>query len=231
MIFWTAFLLGLAGSLHCVGMCGPLTLALPIARSTRNTMWAIGSIFHLGRILTYVLLGVIFGLLGQVIEVAGFQKYFSIFGGILILLLVFFSYHWKILWLENINLQLQNSIKNGINRILRHNRKGGYFLIGMLNGLIPCGLVYTAIALAVASSAPILGMASMFFFGLGTVPLLFALILFQQVIHPNFRNYLNKFSPVAIGIFGLLLLMRGFSMTIPHELVLWDSFINNVFCH
>ncbi|MCD6049706.1 MAG: hypothetical protein K0Q55_1109, partial [Verrucomicrobia bacterium] len=86
MELWTAFILGLVGSLHCAGMCGPLALALPVAGKTRRAFVLGRVLYNLGRILTYCVIGAIFGLAGQSLALAGFQKWVSLGAGVAILL-------------------------------------------------------------------------------------------------------------------------------------------------
>ncbi|HPG06246.1 MAG: sulfite exporter TauE/SafE family protein [Lewinellaceae bacterium] len=230
MILWSALILGLAGSLHCVGMCGPLTLALPFAQGERPA-WLQGIVYHSGRIFMYVLLGALFGLIGQAITLAGFQKYFAIIGGSLILLGVFTSIRYPASWLDRITGPAQRKISTGIGQLIRRGGLPSYFGIGMLNGVIPCGMVYAAIALAISSEHITWGMGVMALFGLGTFPLLFALVAFQSRMKPSWRHALRKISPWTMGLFGALLLYRGLSLVLPHEIILWDSFVNEVFCH
>ena len=89
MMLWTAFLLGLAGSLHCAGMCGPLAMAVPVLGSSRGAIVTSRIVYNLGRITTYVLIGLLFGIVGQTIALAGFQRWISLFAGGLILLGLF----------------------------------------------------------------------------------------------------------------------------------------------
>ena len=165
MILWTALLLGLVGSLHCAGMCGPLALALPTTGNARAT-FVLGRVaYNVGRILTYCLLGAAFGLIGQTLAFAGFQRWVSIAAGLAILLgLLVFSR-------STVSLPVARGvtwIKSGLGALLRRRSLASVFSLGVLNGLLPCGLVYAACAGAVATGDLLSGVEYMAAFGFGT---------------------------------------------------------------
>lgn len=216
MELWTALSIGLLGSLHCVGMCGPIALALPLNRSNAFTVFAGSMTYQLGRLSTYVLLGVIFGTLGRGISLAGFQQGLSISVGVIMIVSVL----WPIFKLKPLKVSGYDfwlgQLKGRIGKQFGRTSNQSLFIIGLLNGLLPCGLVYMGIAGASAMASPAMGGLFMLFFGLGTLPLLLAVSVYggqlqKKVIHP-FRKYI----PVLVLLIGSLFILRGMNLGIPY---------------
>jgi sulfite exporter TauE/SafE len=213
MELWTALMLGLVGSLHCAGMCGPLALALPMAGNTRSAFVTGRLLYNVGRILTYCLLGVLFGLVGQSLALAGFQKWVSLAAGTFILLgLVATS---KI----GLGLPITKSVvwlKASVGRLLQQRTFGSLFLLGMLNGLLPCGLVYVACAAAAATGSLQTGVLSMAAFGLGTLPVMLGLGLAGRKLQGVFQIRWQNLVPISLAVVGVLLVLRGMELGIPY---------------
>ncbi len=232
MIFWTAFTLGLIGSTHCLGMCGPIALAIPLTASQRMMMTFQALKYNLGRVLTYAFLGAVFGLLGMGVELAGFQKGFSIIIGILLLFAAFFSLDWESRLANKTPLKIFfHFIKRQIGKLLRNDSKQSHLLIGVFNGFLPCGMVYLAIAGAITTGSVLNGMLFMALFGLGTLPLMLGIMLLGNVIKPSFKNILRKIAPFIMVGFALLLIARGLNVNLPTELRFWEALQNDVMCH
>ncbi len=232
MIFWTAFTLGLIGSTHCLGMCGPIALAIPMSTSQRLLMTFQALKYNLGRVLTYALLGAVFGLLGMGVELAGFQKSFSIVIGIMLLIAAFFTLDWESRLTNNSPLKtFFHFIKKQIGKLIRNDSKQSHLLIGIFNGFLPCGMVYLAIAGAVTTGSILNGMLFMTLFGLGTLPLMLGIMLLGNVIKPSFKNILRKIAPFIMISFALLLIARGLNVNLPTELRFWEALQNDVMCH
>ena len=159
MYLWTAFTIGLFGSLHCVGMCGPVALA--VGGKERGQVVINGLLYNLGRTLTYTLLGGVIGLLGKGLFLAGFQKYLSIGIGVALLAIALFSINveTKILKITAFH-QLVFKLKSGIGKWIRHQSRVGTFAVGVMNGLLPCGLVYMAVVGALSTAGWLSGMAA-----------------------------------------------------------------------
>jgi sulfite exporter TauE/SafE len=230
MLLWTAFLLGIMGSTHCVGMCGPLVLALPLSSQQKWQMLRSALQYNFGRILTYALLGLVVGILGRGIFIAGFQQWLSIGLGIFLLVLVVFrinleSRFLQLPFVQQYNLWLKRQLSKCINR------PNGHFLLGLLNGLLPCGLVYMALAGAVTTNDPLSGMLFMALFGLGTLPLLLSLFFITSNLKGHLRHRLQKISTFVLLGTALLLLFRGFAIEFPTELRFWEALNNPVMCH
>jgi hypothetical protein len=213
MELWTAFLLGFVGSAHCAGMCGPLALALPPTGNTRALFLAGRVAYNFGRIVTYALLGALFGLLGQTFAIAGLQRWVSLVAGAVILTGLVLS------------PQLGSGVpvargvgwlKAALGTLLRRRALGSLFGIGLLNGLLPCGLVYAACAGATASGNITTGIEYMILFGLGTLPMMLAFSIVGQKLHLVFRFKLQRLIPASLAIVGTLLLLRGMALGIPY---------------
>lgn len=232
MELWTALTMGLVGSLHCVGMCGPIALALPYSGSTRLGMvWSVLN-YNLGRVLTYTLLGLIIGLLGQGLIFAGVQSYFSLALGVLFLIAALFSINLegrllRISWMRNFNTW----VKTQLSRVLGKGGPTNLFYIGLLNGLLPCGLVYMAIAGAVTSSNLWQSSLYMALFGVGTIPLMLLTALSGQFVNLSWRRRLRKLMPVLLAAFAVLFIMRGLNFDVPIDLRLWSEMDEVPMCH
>jgi sulfite exporter TauE/SafE len=169
MALWTAFVMGLVGSLHCVGMCGPIALSLPYQGRQKWIAAVNVLLYNFGRIATYALLGIIIGLFGRGFFLAGFQSYISIGLGVLLLLIAFFSVNVEGQLLKIPGFQKLNSwVQGQLGRLLRQKGSGKLFIIGSLNGLLPCGLVYMGIVGAVTTGEIVHSALYMASFGLGT---------------------------------------------------------------
>jgi sulfite exporter TauE/SafE len=211
----SALALGLAGSLHCLGMCGPLALALPASPEASLGRRALGRLlYNLGRAVTYAGMGIFAGVLGHAIRMAGVQQAVSILLGVLLLATVFLSTRHLPAWMIN---TFYRPVQKGLQRILRRGSLLGLFQTGLLNGLLPCGLVYAALAAASLQAGAIQGAAYMFFFGLGTIPLMFALSLGGLGLrNPRLQPVLNRLIPAVTCTVAVLLILRGLSLGIPY---------------
>jgi len=217
MFFWTAFIIGLVGSAHCAGMCGPIALALPLRSENWFTRVSGGLIYNAGRIFTYMVLGAIFGLVGKGLHMAGFQLWTSVVIGTLMVLLVLFPLIFK--KLPSVNSFMENYSARVLPRFHALFRKGdGKSLlgIGLLNGILPCGLVYVAIAGAINTGDVVSAMLYMALFGAGTIPVMLAVSLAGTMISLKLRVLVNKMSPFVIVLLGVLFILRGLSLGIPY---------------
>ncbi len=210
---WTAFLLGLVGSLHCAGMCGPLALALPAAGNT-TPAYVLGRVaYNAGRIITYCLMGIVFGLVGRSFLMAGLQRWVSIALGVALLLGLFAS---RKLALSRPVTSLVNQLKSRMSVLLRRRSFTALAVLGLLNGLLPCGLVYVACAGAAATGGMAAGAQYMAAFGVGTVPMMLAISLSGSLVPASLRLKLVKTIPVCVFLLATLLILRGMSLGIPY---------------
>lgn len=216
-LFIAAISLGLLGSFHCIGMCGPIALALPVHHFSELKKYIGILSYNLGRIATYTLLGLLFGLLGQSFYLGGFQQVLSIVIGVLLLITVLINYtSWFKMPSFRFLYSLINSVKIQIGSLF--NRKGLHFLflIGLLNGLLPCGLVYLGIAGAIATGEFLKGAEFMFYFGVGTIPVMYAVAFLGQFISLKYRNFIRRSMPIVVSVMAVLLIVRGLNLGIPY---------------
>ena len=213
MDLWTAFILGFFGSLHCAGMCGPLALALPVTGNSPSGFVSGRVAYNLGRIVTYVLLGFVFGLVGRALFLAGIQRWLSITLGLLLIVGLFAS---RRLALWRPVTALVEKLKFGMSSLLRQRSLAALVLLGLLNGLLPCGLVYVACAGAAATGGILAGAGYMAAFGLGTVPMMLTIGLSGRLFPVSLRLKLRKAIPVSVFLLGALLILRGMSLGIPY---------------
>jgi sulfite exporter TauE/SafE len=101
-------------------------------------------------------------------------------------------------------------------KILRNQSPLKLFLFGMLNGLLPCGMVYTALITSVIAGTPILSAFYLFFFGLGTLPGMILITFLANKITTRFRGKINKVLPYFVTIIGALIILRGLNLNIPY---------------
>jgi len=213
----TAFTIGLIGSLHCIGMCGPIAIAIPLHKQNWLMKISGGLLYNSGRIITYGILGALFGLLGRGIQLAGLQQWASIGIGIVMILSVIFPVLFKEkIKLDKIFTGYASRLIGSFRKLFTNSSPGSLLLIGLLNGLLPCGLVYMAIAGAINTNDVAMGVAFMVMFGIGTTPTLLIVSLVGNVISIGFRNKVKKVVPVFIIILGLLFILGGMNLGIPY---------------
>ena len=209
------FTLGLVGSLHCVGMCGPLALALPVQYLYRSQRVFAIVLYQAGRVITYSTLGLVFGLAGRQVYLAGFQQWFSIGMGTLIIILLI--QYW--IFRRNVRPGLLKNFYIGVQqvmiKILKRRGATSFLLFGMANGLLPCGMVYIALAGALVTTEVRDSVLFMAMFGLGTVPAMIAISFFGQFFSVKARNSFRKIVPVFVTVMAVVLILRGMNLGIP----------------
>jgi sulfite exporter TauE/SafE len=222
-IIGTAFLMGFAGSLHCVGMCGPLALSLPVSHNNNLFRATGGIIYNSGRILSYTIMGFIFGSLGNLIINTQWQGKLSIALGIIILLYLFIPKKYLHLSANNFLNKPFLLLRRELGNLFKSSSKSSLFFIGILNGLLPCGLVYLALSSSVLTASPLNGGMFMLFFGLGTFPAMFAIVVMGNYLNQTVRQKINQAVPVLLFFMAALLILRGMELGIP--------FISPAFVH
>jgi sulfite exporter TauE/SafE len=216
-ILISALVLGIMGSFHCAGMCGPIALALPLHGNTVGGKIFGGSLYNLGRTLTYGIMGAVFGLLGQGVAMLGFQQKISVIMGSLMIISVLFPALFRNQYtLEKSWLSLIGNLKSTIGRMFSIRSYSSLFFIGMLNGLLPCGLVYMAIAGAIGTGSVGSGTLYMILFGLGTIPMLLGISLAGNLLSLAVRRRINRLIPVMVVLVGIFFILRGLSLGIPY---------------
>ena len=214
-ILITAIVLGLMGSFHCVGMCGPIALSLPLRG---NNVWQKtggGLLYNIGRTVTYGAMGAIFGLIGQGFHLLGFQQLISILMGSFMIVSVTLPFIFRNRIPGNFEF-FTAPLRRAIQQLFRTRSYKGLFLIGLLNGLLPCGLVYLAIAGAIGTGNVYLGIAFMVLFGLGTLPMMLLISWIGNLFSIAVRNKMNKIVPYIVVLIGAIFILRGLSLGIPY---------------
>ena len=216
-MLWSAIILGLLSSFHCLGMCGPIAFVLPVDRKNKTKTSFQTLLYHVGRLLAYGSIGAVFGLVGKGLYLSGFQQRLSIVLGLLMIFIVvipariFATYNFS----KPIYAVIGN-LKSKLGIYLNKTSNKALFSIGFFNGFLPCGMVYLALVGAMATSEVHLGAVYMFLFGLGTVPMM-TLAIFSKLIFPlKLRQRLNKAIPVFVVLIGLLFILRGMGLGIPY---------------
>ncbi len=213
-IIASGFALGIMGSLHCAGMCGPIALSLPLYGKGITTKIAGGVMYNIGRTITYGIMGAIFGMIGQGLSMVGFQQWISVVMGALMIVSVILPSLFK-----NINggkIPVAGLVRKGIQKLFVKKSFGRLFFIGLLNGLLPCGLVYLAIAGAIGTGDIITGTLFMILFGLGTLPLMLGISLLGNMVSLKIRKKINKATPILVVVIGIIFILRGLSLGIPY---------------
>lgn len=214
-VITAAGVLGLMSSMHCIGMCGPLAMALPVHHLSRAGQLLSMVLYHTGRVLTYSIVGLLFGLAGRGLYLAGFQQWFSIATGMIMLLLAVKYFagntHGYPKWVQAWYMPLQNVMR----RLLKQTNAFSFLLFGMANGLLPCGMVYIAIIGAIGLSDPLQSAGFMMVFGLGTFPAMFLMSWFGIRISMDVRAKLKRAVPFVIAGMGVILILRGMNLGIP----------------
>lgn len=205
-------MIGLLGGVHCVGMCGPLAFSIP---STQRYWWMLLAdklLYNIGRLITYSFLGLLLGYAGKLAWLAGLQQSLSITSGVLIIAFglvritgwggkrsngVSFPFFYKLMGL---------AIKN----------KAGHLVLGMLNGFLPCGFVYVALFGALNTTSPAEAAQYMFWFGLGTFPLMLLAMVSMGALSPLLRRRINVAMPYLLVVLGIWFVLRGSALNIPY---------------
>lgn len=212
----SAVILGLVSSLHCVGMCGPIALMLPVDRTNpvKKTLQII--LYHTGRLSSYGTLGLIFGFLGRSLYLAGIQQQLSVVIGVIIISValiperVFARYNFSKPIYKGISY-----VKSSLGEQFRKKTNKSIFTIGVLNGFLPCAMVYVALFGALAMQNAFYGMLFMMLYGLGTIPLMSLVVYFSVFIKNKLGKNLSRVIPVVMVCFGVLFILRGLGLDIP----------------
>jgi len=229
--YFLAFTIGFFGSLHCIGMCGPIALSIPSLSNSLSGRLMGGLAYNLGRILTYALFGLIAGSIGKSIAFFKWQQGMSIILGSLILIYLVMPRLLKPLNLTRASNKLGNWVKNTVGRYIKQKSVLALLSIGLANGLLPCGLVYLAIAGSLDSEDPIQGASYMIFFGFGTFPMMIGVNLLGHNLKGSFKNKLSRIIPLFAFAVGVLFILRGMGLGIPYVSPSMDPHKGDINCH
>ncbi|QXP74396.1 sulfite exporter TauE/SafE family protein [Tenacibaculum sp. AHE15PA] len=215
-MFISAIIFGLVGSFHCIGMCGPIAFMLPVDRTNKIKQFFQILSYHLGRLFTYSLIGLLFGFLGKGFYFFGFQQQLSIIVGVLMILTIVLP---KAFQKYNFSKQLNRfimKVKSALGKELKKKGNDTFFTIGFLNGFLPCGLVYMAVFGALATTNALSGSLYMFIFGLGTIPLMTIVIYVGNFANGLVRKRIQQVIPFVVVFIGVLFVLRGLGLGIPY---------------
>lgn len=216
-MLYSAIILGLISSFHCIGMCGPIAMMLPVEKNNPAKKTTQILTYQLGRIVAYSSLGLLFGLLGKGLFIAGLQQQLSIIVGLLMILValipekVFARYNFS----KPVYKVISN-VKSSLGKQFKNKSYKSLFTIGLLNGYLPCGMVYVALFGAIAMQNITLSTTYMFLYGIGTIPMMSAVVYISNFITPKNRNTIQKAIPVLTILIGMLFIVRGLGLDIPY---------------
>jgi len=198
-------------------MCGPIAMMLPVDRNNSAKKATQIITYHLGRLSAYAFIGLIFGLLGRGLFLAGFQQKLSIFIGVAMIAIILIPE--KVFAKYNFSkpvFKLISKIKTILGSQFKNKSYRSLFTIGVLNGFLPCGMVYVALFGAIAMQNEILGVVYMILFGLGTVPMMSSVVYLNTFLTIPVRNKIQKIIPFIAVIIGILFIFRGLGLGIPY---------------
>ena len=216
-MLYSAFIFGLISSFHCIGMCGPIAMMLPVDRNNEAKKITQIITYHIGKLTAYGILGLVFGLLGRSFYLAGMQQQLSIIVGILMILValipekVFAKYNFS-----KPVYRVITKVKSSLGQQFKNKSYKSLFTIGLLNGFLPCGMVYVALFGAIAMQNVSLGIGYMILFGLGTIPMMVAVVYASGLLSFSFRGTIQKAIPLVAVIIGMLFIIRGLGLDIPY---------------
>lgn len=213
-IVYTALVLGLLTGFHCIGMCGPIALALPLNKKSWGTRIFSALWYNIGRTITYAFLGAVFGILGAGFSLAGFQRWVSIIMGIFMVASVLFPKINHMLYRGTGDSKLMTGVKKQLAKYFQQASYKSLFITGLLNGLLPCGMVYMALAGAIGVGSLQGAVLFMIMFGLGTIPMMFLLSMLGNFATLKLKHAINKVIPFIVIIVGILFILRGLNLGI-----------------
>lgn len=216
-VVWIAGLvLGLTSNFHCIGMCGPIALAVPVSRKNNWTIIRDAIFYNTGRILTYAILGFVIGSVGITVHTLGIMQWISIIAGIALIVFAWRKYLSNLLPVVKMDLGLNLFISRSIGKLMRSQTKFKLPVLGMLNGLLPCGMVYVALGNALLGGSMLNGALAMIAFGVGTLPGMLFVTFMANRVSPVFRQKLTKAVPIILTIVGALIVVRGMNLGMPY---------------
>jgi len=216
-MLWTALVLGLAGSFHCIGMCGPIAFVLPVDRSSKSRLFFQIFLYHFGRLISYSIIGLLFGFIGKGLYLAGFQQRLSILMGVIMIVLVIVpvSIFNKFNFSKPL-YRIIGKVKQKLGVYLNKKSNKSIFSIGFFNGFLPCGLVYMALIGSISAGSAFQGSLYMILFGIGTIPMMTGAVLLGNFVNLRIRAKIQKVIPVLVVIIGLMFILRGLGLGIPY---------------
>jgi len=221
------FVIGISSIFHCLGMCGPLAMAMPVNRTSRATLFSSAMQYHFGRVSSYFLLGLLMGCIGFSFVSIRWMQLLSIVFGLVVIGLAWrrFFYFAKITQ-SKFGRFILRFLGVKMSKLMRSDRWFRLLLLGFLNGLLPCGMVYIALANALLQETPLLGGISMMMFGIGTMPILSVLIVLSSKITTRWKERFSSYVPYLMTVVGVMIVLRGMNIGIPYISPKIKSFVS-----
>ena len=212
----TGLILGLTSNLHCIGMCGPIAMAIPLNRSSNLTMLSGALQYNLGRIFTYFILGLLVGSIGLTINTIGILQWLSIAAGVGMILYAWRKYFHMFFTSRSKGFQIQSILNKSLGCVLKSKSPFRLMLLGNINGLLPCGMVFAALLNALLTGDFLYSGLAMIAFGIGTLPAMITVMFLANKISNSARQKMNKAVPYLLTVVGLLIVLRGMNLDIPY---------------
>jgi sulfite exporter TauE/SafE len=215
-VLWAGITIGFFGSFHCVGMCSPIAMMMGTNITNSFAFFSSRFLYNIGRAFMYALLGALFGFIGTGVRLSGLQEIISVFAGIVILVVVFLpsSLRVRLEYIPPLQF-LASWVKKTLSPLFTSSAPLKHFLVGLINGLLPCGFVYVGLAAALYVGTSVDGMTFMLGFGLGTFPAMFVVAYGSRMVSPALRGKLYGLMPYMTAVIGVMLILRGLSLDIP----------------
>ena len=223
----TALVMGFAGSFHCIGMCSPLAMA--VGNMTKHALLN-RFIYNMGRIFTYGLLGASVGSLATILPLSKYQNAVSIFLGIVLLFVGAGLLRAKVPLFLTPLAKLTSLLKKLFATFLTRKTYSSVFLLGTLNGILPCGLVWMALAYSITLQSPLESLSFMILFGAGTLPVMLGLTGIVTILSKKLDFNVQRVTSVMLIASGILLVARVFIIHLPHQLSDSHSLVDVVLC-
>lgn len=224
----TALIMGLAGSLHCAGMCSPLAMTIT---SMNSPAFSNRLLYNAGRILTYGILGASVATMGLILPLPKFQNILSITLGIILITMGVTGISGLRIPLLTISIiKFTNLIKNIFSKFIQQKHRGSLLLLGALNGLLPCGLTFLALTFCITLATPFQGFMYMLLFGAGTLPVMLGFISLLQFLTRKFNFNIKAVTKGMLILSGLLLVVRVFMVHTPEAHTSHQGIVDIVFC-
>lgn len=212
----TGFILGLSSSLHCIGMCGPIAMAIPVNRSSNGNILFGALQYNFGRIITYSILGAIVGSMGLTLNTFGILQWLSIVTGVFLILFAWRKYLQRFIFGKLPGINIQSGLNKMLGKVIRSKSPVKLLFLGGLNGLLPCGMVFAALLNAILTGEILQSSLAMAMFGLGTLPAMLAVTFASNKIGTALRGKLSRVVPIMLTVVGLLIILRGMNLNIPY---------------
>lgn len=208
-----ALLMGLTGSLHCAGMCGPIIFVMPFGMMSGFKKWLGIGLYHFARISVYAGMALVLHSFKSMFQ-PQWQQYISIALGVILLTIGLISFvpNSKI----SINLPWAGFVKKQLGHFIGNPTLFSLTMAGLLNGLLPCGLEYMALSSTISAPTAAQSVLLMYTFGIGTVPMMVAITILKNKASFLRMQHVKKLVPVMMFVFGGLFVVRGMNLGIPY---------------